>query len=62
MERYLARFGDDPSIKGAVVSTFNGTHVRCFESAILTNVIRWMFFRRHGRWVVCDTHSNPVYI
>lgn len=24
MERYLARFGNNPSIRGAVVSTFNG--------------------------------------
>ncbi|GLB40553.1 putative general substrate transporter [Lyophyllum shimeji] len=31
MERYLARFGNDPSIKGAVVSTFNGG---CFFGAM----------------------------
>ncbi|RDB25726.1 High-affinity glucose transporter [Hypsizygus marmoreus] len=31
MERYLARFGNDPSIRGAVVSTFNGG---CFFGAM----------------------------
>jgi len=30
MEYYIARFSDDPNIKGAVVSTFNGG---CFFGA-----------------------------
>lgn len=37
MSHYIARFGDDPNIKGAIVSTFNGALKASVNSLISTD-------------------------
>lgn len=52
MKHYKARFTDDASIRGAVVSTFNGVYIYSSQLQPRQHIFRWMLFRSSGGWMV----------